>query len=265
MRKIIIGLNLILILSVFAAAQKQRTDPEDEKFFDPPRPSQSKKDSSAKQNQDEELLKAGTNLEATLKNTLDVKKSEVGDEVVLKTTKSIKQDGEVVIPKGTKLIGRVTEVQRKTKENSISKIGLVFEKLEGKDFTAPINLSIVSIFNSQNRAAAPDLFENSTSSSSRSSGRASTSRGGGLLGGATSTVGGVLNTTTSTVGGVAGSATQTVGGVTQGLVRTVDGIQISQSANSTISGSSTLSAEGKNLKIKKGATFQLMVNESVEM
>lgn len=264
MRKIIIGLNLILIFSVFAVGQRQKTNPDDLESNNPPaKASQNETKTSNKQN--EELLKAGTNLEATLKSTLDVKKSEVGDEVILKTTKNIKQDGEVVIPKGTKLIGRVTEVQRKTKDDLTSKIGLVFEQLKGKNFSAPVNLSVVSIFNSQNRAAAPDLFETGTSTRSRSSGRASSSGGGGLLGGATSTVGGVLNTTTSTVGGVAGTATQTVGGTTRGIVRTVDGIQISQSANSTVNGSSTLSAEGKNLKIKKGATFRLTVNESIEM
>lgn len=263
MKKLIIGLNLILIFSVFAVAQKHKTNPEDldrdpkaEEFK-----SKNQKNIPSNKKTDEDLIKTGTNLEAVLNSTLDVKKSEVGDEVVLKTTKTIKQDGEVVIPKGTKLIGRVTEVQRKTKDNDVSKIGLVFETLAGKNFSTPINLSLVSITNSQSRAVAPELFETGNSTNSRTSGRAS---GGGLLGGITSTTGGVINTATSTVGGVAGTATQTVGGTTQGLVGTIDGIRISQSANSTINGSSTLSAENKNLRIKKGVTFQFVVNGSIE-
>lgn len=263
MKKIIIGLNLILIFSVFAIAQKQKADYQDLERDPKAEELKSKNQKITPQDQkdSEDLLKAGTNLEAVLKNTLDVKKSEVGDQVVLKTTQNIKQDGEVVIPKGTKLIGRITEVQRKTKNNAASKIGLVFETLEGKNFSAPINLSVVSITNSQTRAVAPNLFETGSSTSSRTSGSAS---GGGLLGGVTSTTGGVLNTATSTVGGVAGTATQTVGGTTQGLGQTFEGIRITQSANSTLSGTSTLSAENKNLRIRKGVTFQLVVNESIE-
>ena len=48
-------------------------------------------------------LSSGTTLEAALTKSLDVKKNKVGDEVVAKVTKDVKSDGQVVVPKGSKL------------------------------------------------------------------------------------------------------------------------------------------------------------------
>ncbi|MCV4614890.1 hypothetical protein OFM04_33855, partial [Escherichia coli] len=67
-----------------------------------------------------------------LASTLDVRTAKVGDQVLLKTTKNIKQDGEVIIPKGTSLIGRVTEVQRKGRDSAVSKLGLVIDRIQGQ-------------------------------------------------------------------------------------------------------------------------------------
>jgi hypothetical protein len=218
------------------------------------------------------MIEAGTSLEAQLQSVVDVKKSKVGDQVILKTTKAIKQNGETIVPKGTKLIGRITEVKQKTKDNATSRIGMVFDRLQGKDLDVPINASIVSVATAQVNAAAGDLFATDLSGNSSTSGSASggarSSGGGGLLSGVGSTVGGVVNTTTSTVGQVAGTATNTVGntvGHTTGtLGRTVNGLQISQSASGSASSSSTISAQGKDVKIDKGATFNLRLDGSVQ-
>lgn len=265
MKKLIFGLNLILIFSFVAAAQNQKmqSNSEDENKIERYGHKQNSKNStdSPAASDENSLIKAGTTIEAMLKSSLNAKKSKVGDEVILKTTKTIKQDGEVIVPKGTKLIGKITEVQEKSKSDATSKIGMVFERLEGKNFSAPINLSIVSITDSRSRATAPGLFETGANSGSRTAGSARQSSGGsGLLGGATTTVSGVLNTTTSTVGGVAGAATQTVGGSTQAVGRSLNGITITRSVSAGANGSSTLTAEGKDLRINKGATFNLLVN-----
>ena len=160
------------------------------------------------------ILDSGTSIEGRLQNSVDVKNARVGDEVILKTTKSIKQNGQTIVPKGSKLIGRVTEVQQKTKSNGMSKIGMVFDRLEYKDMSAPFSASITSITNVASGTrlgdtASSDLFGSSSSSTQTSGG--TSSGGGGLLGGATSTAGGLLNTTTQTVGGVTNTAGQTVG------------------------------------------------------
>ncbi len=252
MKKILIGTTLILLLCIAGFSQKSKKSPND-------------LDSAAKKDKNQSvLLQSGTSLEGQLQSTLDVKKARVGDEVVLRTTKSVKQDGETIVPKGTNLIGRVTEVQQKTK-NGGSRLGMVFDRIEGKNLAAPINASIVGITNSNSNANVADVVNSSSSSSTNSSARASSGgSGGGLLGGVTSTVGGVVNTTTNTVGGVTNGAGQTVGGVTQPLGGALKGIQLSNSVSGSAQSSTTLSAQDKNIRLEKGTTFQLRLDKSVQ-
>lgn len=199
-------------------------------------------------------IESGTQIAAQLQNSLDVQKAKVGDQVVLKTTKAIKQNGQVIIPKGAKLFGKVTEVQQKSKANATSKMSVVFDSLQQGNLTATISATITSI--TQAKANINDnsdiMGSSSTSTQTQSSGN---SNGGGLLGGVTNTVGNVVNTTTNTVG-------QTVGGVTNTVGGTLKGIQISQSADASAEGSSTLSLTGGNLRIDKGTTFNLRISES---
>lgn len=265
MKKTYFLIGFIAALSLSTFAQKQKTQPVDD-----PKP-RSEAASGKRSNGGDSagsMLQAGTNLEAQLQSMVDVKKSKVGDEVVLKTTKTIKQNGEVIVPKGSQLIGRITEIKQKTKDNATSKVGMVFDRIQGKNLDMPINASIISVATAQVSAAAGDLFAGDVSGGSSTSGGASSggrsTGGNGLLGGVGSTVGGVVNTTTSTVGSVAGTATNTVGQTTGTLGRTVNGLQISQSASGSASSSSTISAQGKDVKIEKGATFQLRLDGSVQ-
>jgi hypothetical protein len=260
MKKFIFGFNLILILSVFGFAQKQKTSPDPVDGSDSTnKPTTTNKQKSKKTAANGNLvLQSGTSIEAQLQQTLDVNKAAVGDEVVLTTTKTIKQNGQTVVQKGSRLIGRVTEVQQRTKQNAQSKLGVVFDRIEGKNLSAPISASIVSITQAAVNTSVGDTLNSDISGSSTSSGSVSRSGGGGgLLGGVTNTVGGVVNSTTNTAG-------QTLGGTTQTLGRTLNGIQLTQSADANAAGSTTLSSQNKNLRIEKGVTFQLRLTESVE-
>ncbi len=245
MKKIVTGIFLVLLLSVSGFAQKQKTVSDQNSGV---------------------LLQSGTSIEAQLQQTLDVNKMSVGDKVVLTTTKAIKQKGQTVVQKGSRLIGRVTEVKQKTKNNAQSKLGVVFDRLEGKNLSAPISATIVSITQASANTSLGDTSDSDISGSSTNSGSVSrtSSGGGGLLGGVTNTVGGVVNTTTGTVGGVTNTAGKTLGGTTQTLGRTLNGIQLSQSSSASSNGSTTISSPNKNLRIEKGVTFQLRLNQSVE-
>jgi hypothetical protein len=223
-------------------------------------------------------IDSGTSIDAELQSTLDVKKAKAGDQVVLKTTKAIKRNGATVIPKGTSLIGRVTEVRQQTKENASSKIGIIFERVQGKDLSAPINASIVSITSAQTAASIGDTMDTNIAGSSSSSGRVGTNASGstaagGLLGGTTNivggvtgvagqTVGGVTNTAGQTVGGVANTASRAVGGTAGAVRQTISGINISQSASGSVQNSTTLSSPNKNIKLDKGVMFQLRFNSN---
>lgn len=248
MRKILIITGLIMLLSVFGFSQKNKKSPND--AVEPQKSGENV------------LLESGTRLDAELQSTLDVKKSKVGDEVVLKTTKSIKQNGETIVPKGTSLIGRITEVQQKPKNGGMSKIAMVFDRIEGKNLDAPISASIVSIINTAANTGASDMINSDVSGSSSTSGNTRSS--GGLLSGVTNTVGGAANTATQTVGGVTNTVTRTIGDATQTVGQTVNGIQISKSVSGSAQNSTTLSSANKNLRLEKGLTFQLRLNSSVE-
>src|SRR5918999_6451925 len=151
-------------------------------------------------------LASNTALAAQLENSLDARRAKVGDRVVLKTTQAVKQNGEVIVPKGAKLIGHVTEVQQRTKSNGESRIGIAFDRLQKGALDMPITASIVSITQARSQTRAMDssvesetMASSSTSTTTRSSGGQGS---GGLLGGVGNTVGGAVNTTTSTVGNV---------------------------------------------------------------
>jgi hypothetical protein len=220
---------------------------------------------SSKSSNDGLRLDSGTSVNAELQSAVDVKRSKVGDQVILKTTKAVKQGGQTVIPKGASLIGRITEVQQKTKQNAVSRLGMVFDRVQGKDLAAPISASIVSITNAQAAANLDDTLDTGAASSTSSSGRASSggqggSAGGGLLGGVANTVGGVTGAATQTVGGVTNTAGQTLGNTAGPLGRTINGIQIS--AGGSAQSSTTLTSADRNIKLDKGVTFQMRLNEN---
>lgn len=218
-------------------------------------------------------LDSGTRLTGELQNTVDVRKAKVGDQVVLKTTQAIKSGGQTVVGKGTKLIGRVTEVAQKTKGDSQSRIGILFDRLESGSLAVPIAATISSVTSgSANvRRNDEDLFGAGASSSTRSSSsaRTSTGSGDGLLGGTgglvnstTSTVGNVVGGTTSAVGSTVNSTTGVVGRTAAGVGGTLGRIQISQSSSTSVEGSSVLSLQGGNLRLDKGTNFNLVLTQS---
>ena len=252
MKKIFWVLGAIIVLNLAGSAQDQKKAADG---------SHDKK-AVAKQSSS---ISSTTNIKAQLQNSLDVRRAKVGDQVLLKTTKSIKENGETIVPKGSRLVGRVTEVQQTAKGNATSRLGLVFDRIEAQNMTTPITASIISITDIHAATSASDVFGSDVTGSSSSSARTSsgTSSSGssvGLLGGVTSSVGGSLNTTTQAVGGVAGTTTQALGGATQTVGQTLGGIHISQSLSGSAQGSTTLSSQNKNIHLEKGATFLLQLN-----
>jgi hypothetical protein len=208
-------------------------------------------------------IASGTSLAGELQNTIDVRKAKVGDEVVLKTTQSIKSEGHTVVKKGARLIGHVTEVSQKSKASGESRIGVLFDRLE----TGPLNVAIVARIVSITKAGSnvsrndqpPSGMDagSSSSVSARSSGSAQSSSSGSLVGnvvgGVTNTVGGVVNTTTTATGDVVGNT----------AVRgSLGKIQISESTDASASGGSVLSLRGDNVRLEKGTTFVLVLNQS---
>jgi hypothetical protein len=156
---------------------------------------------SAQAGQNSVSLSSGTAVNAALSQPIDAKKNKPGDTVTARTTEATKSEGKVVIPKGSKLVGHVTEAKARTKGESESAVGIVFDKAILKNGQeVPLNVTVQAVGAAQSAAsnspAGDDLSAGGTS------GRVG---GGGALGGVTSTAGaGAVTNTAANLGGVAG-------------------------------------------------------------
>jgi hypothetical protein len=72
-------------------------------------------------------------LGAELSKGIDAKKAKVGQEVVAKAVADLRDtNGNLVIPRGAKLVGHVTQAQAASKEQPQSSLGIIFDKVEAK-------------------------------------------------------------------------------------------------------------------------------------
>ena len=100
-------------------------------------------------------LKSGTTIQAELVKPVDAKKSKVGDEVIATTTKDVTAGGKVVVPSGSKLVGRIMGVRVQNSEQSTSQVGIAFNRAvlkSGKEI--PVALTIQAIGSSPEAAAS---------------------------------------------------------------------------------------------------------------
>lgn len=156
-------------------------------------------------------LAQGTELNATLSKPVDARTAKPGDEVVATANEDIKSNGQVMVKKGSKLIGHVTTAQPlgnakgSASGAADSQLGIVFDRAVLKDGReVPINASIQALAAAQSTASAGmnDV--------------------GGGFGGAGSAAGSARSGGGGLVGGVAGGATGAVGGIAGGVGGTVN-------------------------------------------
>jgi len=85
-------------------------------------------------------------IHAVLEKIVHPKKVKVGDEVVARMTDSTKLKDGTELPKGTKIVGKVTEVKMKADNEGPSKLGLLFDKAQLKDGKEiPVTMALVSV------------------------------------------------------------------------------------------------------------------------
>src|SRR5207244_12709957 len=105
---------------------------------------------TAQAGQNSASISSGTTFEAALDKSLDAKKNKEGDKVFAHTTQAVKQDGQVIIPKGSKLVGHVTQAKARAKGESESALGIVFDQAvlkNGQEIT--VNLAIRAVASAQ--------------------------------------------------------------------------------------------------------------------
>jgi hypothetical protein len=91
-------------------------------------------------------LADGSPIVAELSSSVDSKKIKQGDALTARTTADIRADGKTILPKGTKLVGHVTEAAARAKGGTDSSLGIAFDKavLKGGE-ELPLNVAIVAV------------------------------------------------------------------------------------------------------------------------
>ena len=233
-------------------------------------------------------LAAGTTIPATLSKPIDARKAKSGDPVMAKTTQDVRSGSGVIIPRGSRLVGHVTDAKAKAKGDSESAVGIAFDRaILRNGQQVPLNASIRALAASANSASASMGDDNLGGASSSSLGGDMSSTapavrsGGGVLGGAANTVGsaggavggtangavnGVANTTASaganTGAAINGAARGMNGQLTsqsQGVIG-LNGLSLSSAASNRTSGS-VITSTGKDLKLDSGTQMLLEINQ----
>jgi hypothetical protein len=227
-------------------------------------------------------LASGTAFNAALSSPVDSKKCKTGDVVYARTTEAVKSEGQTVIPRGSKLVGHVTEASVRAKGETESTLGVVFDKAilkNGQEI--PLHVAIRALASAQGTASGAGEEMDTM-------GGLSGSAAGGprAIGGVSSAAGGAVGTVTNTaanVGGVAGTTVDSaaraggnVGGVSRGAIGGLNaagqltsnsqgvfglnGLNLSAAASNSTEGSVITSA-GKSVHLDSG-TRMLLVTQA---
>lgn len=245
---------------------------------------------SAQGSQASAALTDGTAFNATLDKPIDSKKCKPGEPVTAHTTEPVKSGGKTIMPKGTKMMGHVTQASARANGQADSALGIVFDKAVMRNgHEMPMNVAIQALGAASGQAsAATDNAELTGGGAGYGGGSAGASGGrGGALGGVTSTTGGAAGGLTNTAaglgntaGGTLNTATQTttsaVGGATNGAAGTLNaagqftsnsrgvfgmnGLNLNSATAADAQGSLITSA-GKNVHLDSG-TRMLLVSQA---
>src|ERR1700752_1543608 len=271
MRSILAALFSVTLLC--GAALTQQTPPpnpdtqtprSDEQPNQPTQQGQSSAQPAANQQQGSSALKIapGSVIPVQLSKTVDAKKAKTGDEVVATVTQDMKNvRGDVLVPKDTKVIGHVTEVQARNKEQKQSELGIAFDHavVKGDQMQLPMSIQAVIAPPSNNSGgAAPDAPPSAAGGGSASSPMA------GSRAGASGASSGSSSQQNYPPGGASesspqGDARPPITGNTQGVIGMSD-LRLESGSQNAQQGS-LLTSEKNNVKIEKGTMMLLRVNQ----
>jgi hypothetical protein len=196
-------------------------------------------------------LRGRTALQVELTNSVDAKKAKPGDAVGAKLTRDVKAGDKVVLHRGAKLVGHITEAQARSKENPESRLGIAFDKAvdrKGEEFA----------FRAVVMAIAPPGGESPTIAGDQTSLSSGPTMGGQPFG-AGHAVGGPSASAAPAVeaatrgGGASGTLTEASRGVI-GL----PGVALRPSAVDGVQGTAAVSNQ-RNVKLESGTEMVLLV------
>ena len=209
----------------------------------------------------------GSVIPVELTKSIDAKKVKTGDAVEAKVTEDLKApSGMVVVPKDTKVVGHVTQVQPRSKEQKESQLGIVFDRAVVKNMgDVPLPMSVQAII-----APPSSNTDNSYGGGSPepSPGPGPGGMPAGNAGGRSPQMSGGMPAQTSTPSSSSGnlpsesssgnSARPPINGNTQGVVG-FSNLKLSPPANN--GAGSVVSSDKNNVKLESGTFMLLRVNQ----
>ena len=234
-----------------------------------------------------------SNVSAELTRKLDSKDAKVGDAVEGKTTSAARLADGTKLPKGTRLVGHITEVSPRSSAQKTSRLAFGFDRAVMRDGSeVPIHATLTSLSAPAPVAGADAGFaDDATLGGGGSGGGRGGLRGGssGLVGGGANAVGGGGNlaggavnslgattsnagaATTDAVGSTAYAGTRDLGAATNAAVASganaeripvgnLRGVSFSNATGA--SSSTTLESTGKNIRLDSGSQMTLSVAAS---
>lgn len=209
----------------------------------------------------------GSVIPVQLTKTVDAKKAKTGDEVVAKVTMDMKtQSGDVLVPKDTKVIGHVTEAQKRDKDQKQSELGLAFDRAVTKDGnTMQMPMSIQAVIGQQQ----PDQQSEANTPAGREqaagvpSGAAPTGATGGKSSGTTPpapspSASGAGTDADAGDSQAANGGHPPINAQTQGVIG-ISNLTLAPGSNGTQG--SVMTSEKNNVKLESGTMLLLKVNQ----
>jgi hypothetical protein len=211
-------------------------------------------------------LAAGTTITGVLVKSVDSRKARAGDQVVLKAAEDVKSEGNIVVPKGSKIYGHVTEASMKSEGKANSTLAVVFDRAELKDGTSvALNTVVQAIAQGQVHSATQADEMASASSQVGASGHHAAGASGGLLrpvgaaaGSATSNVTELGASAGSTLGSTVNSGAQTTLTSASSGVVGLQGLALNSELSNATNGS-LITSTGKSVRLDSGTQFLLKV------
>lgn len=156
-------------------------------------------------------VRAGTKISAMLGTRIDARAAKVGEKVVARVMKNVKQNGRIVVRKGDEIVGHVTAVQEGTYKAG-SHVAIDFDQLLSGGMASRLNTVLSQVVALPgHRARVGSDFDEPMTPAGMPGRRAGTSGTlGGSLPGAGSGEGGLGGGVSGSVGGTAGTLGQTV-------------------------------------------------------
>lgn len=211
-------------------------------------------------------VSAGSVIPVQLTKTIDAKKVKTGDPVEGRVTQDMKaQNGEVLVPRDTKVIGHVTEVQARDKGQKESQIGIAFDHAaikNGPEMQLPMSIQAIvsqeslNPNNNNDNSLNPNKNNSSANTASPSPSAGGTNPGRSGTGGNTPPPNPSADAPATTQ--PASNSHQPITGNTEGVVG-FSNLKLSNGANAAEG--SVVSSEKNNVKLDSGTLMLLRVNQ----